>query len=264
MPTALTNAERTRSTAANGRVWSEPNPRRVRVFFNSEAIADSTRSIYLFERDQLPVYYFPRADVRFDLLTATDRSSHCPWKGDAEYWSIAVGGRTAENVVWGYPRPLDDALDLSGFVAFYWDRVDAWYEEDDEVFVHPRDPYKRIDVLQSSRHVQILVGDTVVADTTRPRLLFETGLPTRYYIPKLDVRWDVLESSPTQTRCPYKGIASYHSYRSGDERIDDVAWIYPLAIAEIPKVENHVAFFNERVRTIVDGVEQPVPQTTWS
>lgn len=253
-------------TAATGqpRVRTEPNYRRVRVFVGGEAVADSTRTLYLFETGHLPVYYFPRDDVRFDLLESSSHTSHCPYKGDASYYSVVAGGRRVENAVWAYPDPIDSVPQLADYVAFYWDLADAWYEEDDEVFRHPRDPYHRVDVLNSSRHVQVRIGGVIVAESHRPRLLFETGLPVRYYLPKLEVRQDLLTPTATRTRCPYKGEAVYWSIRAGGEHLDDIAWSYPAPIPEAPKIENLIAFFNEKTDLIVDGVLQPRPVTKWS
>ncbi|MGH8909894.1 MAG: DUF427 domain-containing protein, partial [Egibacteraceae bacterium] len=163
----------------------------------------------------LAVYYLPEGDVRKDLLELTDRRTRCPFKGDASYWSVRAGGRVAVDAVWGYERPLDHAPPLAGHRAFCWERMDHWFEEDEEVFVHPRDPYTRIDVLSSSRHVRVLWGGEVLADSLRPRILFETGLPARYYLPAQDVRAGLLTPTPTLTRCPYKGLASYWSARVG-------------------------------------------------
>ena len=243
----------------------EPNHRRLRAFVNGVVIADTIHSVYLFEPNHLPVYYLPKHDVRFDLLEHTDRSSHCPLKGDAEYWSIVVDDRRIENAVWSYPEPIDGAPDLSQFVAFYWNKVDNWFEEDEEVFVHARDPYKRVDALRSSRHVEIRIHDQTIADTTRPILLFETGLPTRYYIPKLDVRLDLLVPSTLNTACPYKGVASYFSVAvPGAKVVDDIVWVYPAPIPQIPSIENHLCFFNEHADVIVDGELQERPHTRWS
>ena len=243
----------------------EPNHRRVRVLVDGVVIADTIRSIYLFETDHLPVYYFPKEDVRFDLLEHTDHSSHCPRKGDAEYWSIVVGDRRIDNCVWGYPVPLEGTPDLSSYVAFYWNRVDNWFEEDEEVYVHPRDPYKRIDALRSSRHVEIRLNGETIADTTSPILLFETGLPTRYYVPKLDVRLELLRPSARTTECPYKGVANYFSVAVGGAAIvENIAWVYPAPIPQIPTIENHLSFFDEHVDVWVDGVLQQRPTTKWS
>lgn len=252
------------STGATAPVRVEPCPRRLRVEFAGEVVADSTEALYLFEAGHLPVYYFPADDVHFDLLRASDTTSHCPRKGDARYWSIEVGSRRSTDAAWGYPEPIETCPDISGHVAFYWDRVDAWFEEDDEVFVHPRDPYKRIDVLRSSRHVVVSVDGVQVAESRRPLLLFETGLPTRYYLPPLDVRRDVLVPSPTITRCPYKGTAEYYSVEIGNRRHDDLVWVYRTPIPEIPKIEHHLCFYNERVDLVVDGRALERPTSPWS
>lgn len=252
-------------TTTSEPVRLEPNHRRLRVLVDGVVVADTIRSLYLFELDHLPVYYFPRADVRFDLLEPTDRSTHCPRKGDATYWSIVVGDRRIENAVWGYPDPLPGTPDLSGYVAFYWNKVDSWFEEDEEVFVHARNPYARVDALRSSRHVEVRIHGVTVADTTRPVLLFETGLPTRYYVPKLDVRLDLLRPTSTTTACPYKGIADYYSVMLPDGAVvEDIAWVYPKPIVQVPTIENHISFFNEHVDVFVDGELQPRPVTHWS
>ena len=247
------------------KVMLEPSPRRVRVKFAGEWVADSTAAHLLFETRHLPVYYFPRADVRFDLMAPTEHHTFCPYKGTAAYWTIRVGDKVSENAVWGYPDPIDDVSALKDFVAFYWDRVDHWYEEDEEIFVHPRDPYKRIDAIASSRPVRVIVGGETVAETIRARFLFETRLPTRYYIPAEDVRMDLLVPSDKVTRCPYKGTARYWSARIGDQVFPDIVWSYPEPIAECPKIKGHLAFFNEQVDAIlVDGKEVPRPVTPWS
>jgi uncharacterized protein (DUF427 family) len=247
------------------RILFEPSPRRVRVEFGGEFIADSTAAHLLFETRHLPVYYFPRKDVAFDLLTATDHHTYCPYKGEASYWTVKAGGREAENAVWGYPKPYDEVREIADYVAFYWNKVDHWYEEDDEVFVHARDPYKRVDVVSSSRRVEVVLGGVTVADTRRARFLFETRLPTRYYIPPEDVRADVLVPSEKVTACPYKGKAKYFSVKIGDQTFEDIVWSYPDPIPECPKIKGLLCFFNEHVDEIrVDGAAMPKPMTPWS
>jgi uncharacterized protein (DUF427 family) len=193
----------------------EPSPRRVRVMAGGETIADSTEMRLLHEPKHLPVYYFPRGDVRMDLLQASDHETHCPWKGVARYWDVAAGGKTIENAAWSYDTPYPQVAGIAGYVSFYWSKMEHWYEEDEEIVVHARDPYKRVDVVDSARPVEVVLGGETIASTTRARFLFETGLPTRYYIPREDVRAELLEPSDTSTRCPYKGIAAYHSVRVG-------------------------------------------------
>jgi uncharacterized protein (DUF427 family) len=247
------------------RIVFERSPRRVRVKFNGETVADSSAAHLLFETRHLPVYYFPRADVRMDLMTPTDHHTFCPYKGTASYWTISAGGRSAENAVWGYPDPFEEVVAIKEFVAFYWNLVDNWYEEDEEIFVHPRDPYKRVDVLQSSRPVEVIVGGKRVAETRRARFLFETRLPTRYYIPPEDVRREFLVPSDKTTACPYKGRARYYSVKIGDQLFEDLVWYYPEPIPECSKIKGYLCFFNEQVDEIrVDGVAVPRPLTPWS
>jgi uncharacterized protein (DUF427 family) len=239
----------------------QPSPRWVRAYFNGVAVADSTRVLLAFEPKRLPVYWFPVEDVRTDLLTpARDKP---PTSGTAR-WNLQVGDRSAANAGWSYVDPGPERAALAGHVAFYWNRLDAWFEEDDEVFVHPRDPYARVDVLHSSRHVRVELDGQLLAESRRPRLLFETGLPTRYYLPKQDVRMDLLEPSTTTTRCPYKGVASYWSVRIGDSVVPDLVWSYLAPIPECAKIENLLCFYNERVDITVDGELQPRPKTDWS
>lgn len=243
----------------------ERTERRVRAVFNGVTVADSSQAWLAHETRRMPVYYFPAGDVRMDLLTPSGRTAHDEHKGLATYYSLAAGGKTAVSAAWRFESPAEAASGLTGLVAFYWHKLDHWYEEDDEVYVHPRDPYHRVDVLHSSRHVRVVMLGETVAETTRPRLLFETNLPTRYYIPPQDVRLDLLVTSETSTECPYKGVASYYGVRVGETIAKDVAWTYRFPIPECPKIEGLICFFNEKVDTIVvDGAELPRPQTPWS
>jgi uncharacterized protein (DUF427 family) len=240
------------------------SPKWIRVMFGGEFIADSKRA-YLLLPGGPPHYYFPKEDVRMDLLQPTDYTRHSPLLGTASYWRVKVGDKTAENAVWSYPEPVSDELDLSGYVAFDWGKMDEWFEEDEEVLVHPHNPYERIDILHSTRHVVVLVGGETVAESHNPALLFETGLPIRYYLPKLDVRVDLLLPSDKATGCAYKGKAQYHSVKVGDKIIPDIAWHYAYPTLEASKIAGMVCFFNERVDALyVDGVEQPKPKTAWS
>lgn len=243
-------------------VWVEPVQRRVRAFCGGVAVVDSNEPLLAFEPKRLATYWFPLRDVRMDLLEPAGDAEHSALR--MARWTLRAGDRVVENAAWTYPDANGERAALRDHIAFHWGQMDAWYEEDDEVFVHPRDPYHRVDVLHSSRHVRIEVDGQVLAETTRPRLLFETGLPVRYYIPKLDVRMDLFEPTQTTTRCPYKGVAHYWSVRVGDTVLKDFVWSYPAPIPECPKIENLVAFFNEKVDIYVDGELQPKPVTQWS
>jgi uncharacterized protein (DUF427 family) len=242
----------------------DPVPQRIRGVFGGETVVDSTNARLLHETRHLPVYYFPEGEVRMDLLDPSEKTSHCPHKGDARYWTLRAGGRTAPDAAWAYPSPIEPAFFLSGHVAFYWNALDEWFAEDEQLFGHPRDPYSRIDVYRTTRRVRVLLDGEVVADSIRAKALFETGLPTRYYFPPDDVRLDLLEPSSTRTRCAYKGSASYWHVRVGDAVHDDVAWSYPLPQHDAAPVRDLIAFFDERVDIEVDGVRGDRPRTQWS
>src|SRR3954447_1166430 len=185
------------------RLFFEPHPRRIRAVFAGRTVLDTVRGALLHESNLLPVVYVPIEDLDQSLLEPTDHHTHCPFKGDASYWSLRVGDRVSENAVWTYREPLEAANWLEGYVALYWDCVDAWFEEDVEVHAHLRDPYHRVDARPSSRPVQVVSGDAVLAESQRAVLLFETSLPTRVYVPREDVRAEMLPSD-TRTVCPYK------------------------------------------------------------
>ncbi len=252
-------------TTRDGRdIWFEPSPKWVRVMLGGQFIANSKR-VYLLHLGGPPSYYFPTEDIRMDLLQPTDHVEHSPDLGDASYWTLRVGERTVENGAWTYPKPVSRTFDLGGYVAFVWEKMDAWFEEAEPVYVHPHDPYKRIDILQSTRHVVVIINGETVADSRRPVLLFETGWPTRYYLPELDVRMDLLIPSDMVTGCAYKGKAQYYSVRVGDKITPDIAWYYTYPTVEASKIAGMVCFFNERVEVLyVDGAEQPKPKTPWS
>jgi uncharacterized protein (DUF427 family) len=247
-----------------GVIYFEDFPRRMRAFFAGETIVDSRHAKLLHEHGHLPKLYFPEDEVATAFFERTEHSTHCPFKGDASYWSVRVGDRVAENAVWNYPDPIEGAPSLSGYLAIYWDQMDEWMEEDERAIVHVRDPYHRVDVLESSRHVRIVVNGELVAETRRPRVIFETGLPPRWYFPQEDVRAEALVPSEKQTGCAYKGFASYYSVRAGGEEEEDLVWSYPDPRPDAERVKGYLAFFNERVEIEVDGELQERPVTQWS
>ncbi|MEM7331748.1 MAG: DUF427 domain-containing protein, partial [Chloroflexota bacterium] len=175
-----------------------------------------------------------------------------------------VGDRTAENAAFSYTNPDESKLGVKDFVTFRWEKMDHFYEEEEEIFVHPRDPYHRIDTVPSSRHVRIEVDGVTVAESKRPFLLFETSLPTRYYLPQEDVNMAFLTSTDLKTACPYKGEASYWSVNVDGKPHENVVWGYPSPIAETPKIKDLLCFFNEKVDIYLDGELQPKPKTAWS
>jgi uncharacterized protein (DUF427 family) len=236
------------------RLLFEPFPRRVRAVLGGETVLDTGKGMLLHESNLLPQLYLPRGDVRDDLLTRTDHRTHCPFKGDASYWSVTVNGHRADNAMWSYLDPLPEAAWLRDHVALYWDAMDGWLDEDEEVTGHLRDPYHRVDVRATSRHVQVVAGDEVVAQSRRAVLLSETGLPNRFYLPADDVRTDLLELSGTHTVCPYKGTASYRSVRTSSGSITDAAWCYPEPLDGVQAIRGYLCFVAEGIETWADDV----------
>jgi uncharacterized protein (DUF427 family) len=244
-------------------VYMEPCPKRVRVLLGGETIADSRHVLLVSESGLQPTYYFPPEDVRADVLEPSDRHTRCPKKGEASYHTIRVGDAVVENGAWYYPNPLESAEPIKDLIAFYWDRMDHWYEEDEEVFVHPRDPYHRVDVIPTSRRLRFSLEGEVLAETDRAMALFESNLPTRWYVPREDVSAE-LEPTDTVTRCPYKGIASYYAVRrSGGELVKDLIWYYDDPLPAVGQIVGRVCFFNERVDVEVDGEPEERPETAW-
>ena len=245
-------------------LYLEPTPKRIRVVVGGETIADSRRAFMLHESGHQPIYYFPPEDVRADVLEPSERHTRCPKKGIASYHTIRAGDNVVEAGAWYYPDPLPDAPpQLKGLVAFYWDRMDQWFEEDEEVFVHPRDPYHRVDIVRTSRQVRVSIDGERLAESTRALALFESNLPTRWYLPLEDVVAD-LEPSDTVTRCPYKGTAGYYSVRAGGELAKDLVWFYEQPFDEVGRIAGFVCFFNERVDLELDGELQERPASPWT
>lgn len=228
----------------------EDCPKRIRVLLGGVAVVDTLKAKLLFEGRYFPVFYFPLDAIDPALLSRTDRTTHCPHKGDASYWTLSAGGEVRENAVWGYETPKPGVEAIAGHVAFYWDKVDAWLEEDQPLLGHARDPYHRVDTLPSSRRVVVRLGGQVIADSTRAVFLYETNFPARYYIPPQDVRLDLLGPSDSSTLCPYKGRAGYYSAAKPDGTRQDVAWYYPEPLSETLIIKDLIAFYPDRVDSI--------------
>ena len=243
-------------------LYLEPTPKRLRVEVGGVTIADSRRAMMLHESGQQPIYYFPPQDVHADVLEDSDRRTHCPKKGDASYYTIRAGGEVVKDGAWYYPEPLPGAPPIQGLIAFYFNRMGRWTEEGEEIGVHPRDPYHRIDVLATDRHIKVSLDGVVLAETDRALALFESNLPTRWYMPIEDVRAELVPSD-TITRCPYKGTASYHSVElEGGGK--DLVWCYEQPLDEVSRIQGLVCFFNEKVDLELDGELQERPDSPWA
>jgi uncharacterized protein (DUF427 family) len=221
----------------------EPYERRMRAIKDGETVLDTTAGMLLYESNIHPVLYVPEQDVRRDLLTPADHSTHCPFKGDASYWNVG----SAENAIWTYPEPIESAEFLRGYMAPYWELMDEWYEEDERLDIRFRDPYHRVDVRESSARVTVRANGELVAESERPLLVFETGLPVRAYLRRDEVRAE-LHPSDTSTVCPYKGIASYWSIGE----LEDVVRSYRDPIPEAKRIEGLVSFLGDGIEIEIE------------
>ena len=253
---------------AGGRPWwplVEATPRWIRVRSGEELVADSHRALLHVQygpgalpRSYLPTYYLPIDDVVSGVLV--DRVDD---EAGLSVWSVQTGGRRVDGAAWMHPSPPPQLEALAGMVTFSWRDPITWFEEDEPLLMHARDPHKRVDVVPSSRQVRVEHGGVLLAASKRPVLLFETTLPVRYYLPPEDVQVELIPSA-TQSACPYKGVATWWSARIGDQVIEDVAWSYESPIPENPRIAGLICFRNEHVDLIVDGAPLERPLTPWS
>ena len=234
----------------------ESTQRRIRVRLRGTVVADTTRALLLVEYGpgRLPTYYVPLADVRPDALV-DDK----PALDGRRRWAVTDGRARADVAAWEHPDPTGDLAGLAGHITFSWERLE-WFEEDERVVVHARDPHHRVDTLRSSRRVEVYIKGERVANSTRPVVLFETWLPTRFYLPYEDLRMDLLTASNTISYCPYKGQARYWSH----PEVPNAAWSYPDPIPENPKIRELVSFYNEKVDMVIDGVPVERPDSPFA
>jgi uncharacterized protein (DUF427 family) len=235
----------------------EPVPRRIRATLAGRTVLDTTRALYVWEVTAYPQYYIPLDDVDRELIVA-EGNTQASRRGTAELYGLRVGEQHRPHAARVYAEsPVER---LAGTVRFEWGALDAWYEEDEQVFVHPRNPYSRIDAIRSTRTVRVEIGGVVLARSASPVMLFETGLPTRYYLDRTDVDVAHLAASDTVSACPYKGVTSgYWSALVDGERHDDVAWAYDFPTRQVAPIAGLIAFYNEKVDLFVDGrqLERP-------
>jgi uncharacterized protein (DUF427 family) len=251
-----------KATKRRGRVRVEHGAKRIRAYLGGELVADTNRPLLVWEKPYYPAYYLPVEDVRTELLEADGGFVHSPSRGNGHTFTLRAGGKELAAAAMRYREsPLEELRDS---IRLDWDAMDAWFEEDEQVFTHPRDPYTRVDILPSSRHIRVEVDGVTIAETAKPTLLFETGLPTRFYLPKTHVRMDLLTPTDTVSHCPYKGQAEYWSVRAGDAVHADLAWSYRTPLPESQKIAGLISFYNEKVDIFVDGVLQERPSTKFS
>ena len=239
-----------------------PVPRRIRAYLGAEKVLDTSRALYVWEWPHYPQYYIPLDDIRRDLLISEGHTQQTR-RGLAELHGLTVGEVHRPRAA----RLITEATvdGLNGTVRFEWGALDAWFEEDEQVFVHPRNPYVRVDALRSNRAVRVELDGVVLADTRSPVMVFETGLPTRYYVSRTDVCFEHLIPTGTVTSCPYKGTTSgYWSVRAGDAVHEDLAWSYDFPTRQLLPVAGLIAFYNEMVDIFLDGEPLDRPRTHFS
>jgi uncharacterized protein (DUF427 family) len=237
----------------------EPVPRRVRALLAGHTVCDTTAARYVWEWPNYPAFYLPLTDVRAGFLVPGERTERSG-RGTARRHDLLVAGVRRPNCAWVYGP---DAIEgVAHTVRFDWAALDAWFEEDEQVFVHPRNPYTRVDALRSTRRVRVELGGTVLAESASPVMLFETGLPTRYYLNRTEVDQRHLIPSDTVTACPYKGVTSdYWSVRVNGVDHPDLAWSYRFPTGGLGAIAGLIAFYNEKVDVVVDGVRLARPAT---
>jgi uncharacterized protein (DUF427 family) len=236
----------------------EPVPRRLRGFVAGERVFDTVRARYVWLWPGYPQFCIPREDIADGALIDEDRTLKLN-VGEAARHTLRAGGveRPGAAWVWAEGSPAG----IVGFVSFRWESVDAWFEEDERVFVHPRNPYTRVDALRSGRSVRVELDGAVLADAPSSVTVFETGLPTRYYLDRVYVDWTRMVPTASLTSCPYKGDTSgYWSVTTGAATYTDVAWAYDFPTRQLSPIAGLVAFYNERVDLYVDGRLLPRPE----
>jgi uncharacterized protein (DUF427 family) len=231
-------------------LYVEPLRRRMRARFGGTWIADSEQVLVLFEPGRYPVAYFPEADIASDALEHTDQAIEHPDLGRTSWHSVRAGEKVAPKGAWRHTSLPPHASLLQGRIAFAWQAMEGFYEEDERIAGHAADSYHRIDIRQSSRHLVVRHQDRTIADTTRPLVLFESGFAPRWYVPRADIDESALTPVKLQTFCPYKGLCSYYSI--GEAR--QAAWSYPDAYTEVGRISNMVSFEPDIVTVDLDGV----------
>jgi uncharacterized protein (DUF427 family) len=240
----------------------EPVPRRIRATLAGHTVLDTTAALYVWEVPYYPQYYVPLVDVD-DALLVDEGHQHKLRLGLAQDYGLRVGERLRSGAARFYTEsPIEG---VTGCLRFEWDALDHWFEEDEEVFVHPRSPFVRVDALRSVRRVRVELDGLVLAESSSPVVVFETGLPPRYYLNRTEVDFEHLEPSDTITACPYKGrTTGYWSVRSGDTLYSDLAWTYDFPTRQLTPIAGLIAFYNEKVDVILDGKRLAQPQTHFS
>lgn len=234
----------------NHRVFIETCNKRIRLKYNETFVVDSVRSRLLFEDGHIPMYYFPKDDIETKYLSKTDLITNCPYKGNATYWTLEINGRQVVNAAWSYEKPLDSQQQLKGLIAFYWKSIDNWYEEEEEIFSHPKDPYVRLDAIKSKRKIRVFFDGVLVTESTNCTILFQTGLPPQYYFSKNDIIPE-LKLLYIKSRCAYKGIANHFTLNINNNFLENIASSFTNPPPEMSGIKDLICFDHNKINTVV-------------
>lgn len=239
-------------------LYVEDVPKRVRGMLAGRTIVDTRRAKMLWESGELAHWVFPIGEIAAGALETATHGASDPAKGPVLHYNVRSGDRFEGNAAWQYPEPPESAAFLKDLVAIDFDKLDAWFEEDDEIHGHPRDPYHRFDCRHSSDNIVVRIGSETIAQTQHAIKLFETSTPMRVYVPMDVVKPGVLVPSETRTFCPYKGEAAYFHVHAGDHTIRDGAWTLPQPLGEAIVCLNHVSFWRGDTVVEVNGERVPL------
>lgn len=243
------------------RILIERTPRWVRARFGEVFVGNTQQALFVHEQVpngwKAPAYLFPEKDIRQDLLVFSGVTETPDRAGLATFYHVNVGGKVYQNAAFRYEDPSPGAEALKGHIGFVWKKVDQWFEEEEVIYQHPRDPYHRVDAIPSSRHIKVVLGGKVIAESRRPVIVYETGLRPRYYLPKVDIHEEFLERTELHTRCPYKGEASYWSATVDGKAFENIVWAYPQPFPDVQNLSGLLSFYNEKVDAVyVDDVKE--------
>ena len=234
----------------NQNIILEKSEKWIRGRINDEIIIDSKKTFILLEKGHLPIYYFPKESIKMDLLIKNTKTTFCPLKGEASYWDFNYKNQNILDMAWCYENPIQQQRELRGLFAFYWNKLDNWYEEAEEIYSYPRDPYVRVDALKSSRNVKIFLDDNLILKTNRSVILFETHKKPKYFFPINDIKVNLVFSEKI-FRCPYKGISNYLSIKDNNKTFKDIVMQYTEPRPEVSILKNLVCFENNNLLSII-------------
>lgn len=245
------------TTPLGGDPQMAPGYKWIRGLLDGQVVVNSREYQFVWEIPYWPWWFFPRDHVDGDLVESVDQDVVPSLPEGAVLYDLVFSDKTLTAAARAYPGHTD----LQDLVTIDFGALDHWFEEDVEVFVHPRSPYTRIDALTSSRHIVVSIDGVEVANSHKPTVLFETGVPPRFYLPMTDVDLAVLVRNDRRSSCPYKGDATMFDAHIAGEVVRNAAWTYTLPRPEATPIAGQICFYDEKVDIDIDGERQRRPKT---